>query len=61
MGRGSPLCAKLRERIVSQFKDNISQHKIENNLGLSPSTFHNNEKIVRESGVKAMGGNCCQM
>ena len=50
MGRGSPLCAKLRERIVSQFKDNVSQRKIAKNLGLSPSTVHNIVKRFRESG-----------
>ena len=50
MGHGSPLCAKLCERIVSQFKDNVSQCKIAKNLGLSPSTVHNIVKIFRESG-----------
>ena len=50
MGCGSPLCAKLRERIVSQFKDNASQRKIARNLGLSPSTVHNIVKRFRESG-----------
>ena len=50
MGRGSPLCAKLHEIIVSQFKDNVSQRKISNNLGLSLSTVHNIVKRFRESG-----------
>ena len=27
MGHGSPLCAKLHERIVSQLKDNVFQRK----------------------------------
>ena len=36
--------------IVSQFKDNVSQHKIANNLDLSPSTVHNILKRFRESG-----------
>ena len=49
MGRGSPLCAKLRERIVSQFKDNFSQRKIAKNLGLSPSAVHNIVKRFRVS------------
>ena len=44
MGRGSPPCAKLCERIVSQFKDNVSQRKI------APSTVHNIVKTFRESG-----------
>ena len=47
MGRGSPLCAKLREITVIQFKDNVSQHKIAKNLGVSP--IHNSVKIFRES------------
>ena len=49
MGCGSPLCAKLRERFVSQFKD-VSQRKIANNLVISPSTVHNIVKRFRESG-----------
>ena len=52
MGRGSLLCAKLCERIVSQFKDNVSQGKIANNWGLSPTTVHNIVKRFRESGEK---------
>ena len=36
--------------IVCQFKDNVSQFKIANNLGLSPSTAHNIVKRLRESG-----------
>ena len=49
MGPDSSLCAKLCERSVSQFKDNVSQHKIANNLGLSPSTVHNFVKGFGES------------
>ena len=51
MGHGSTLCAKLHVRIVSQFKDNVSQCKLARNLGLSPSTVHNFVKRFRESGV----------
>ena len=50
MGRGSPLCANICERIVSQFKDNVSHREIANNVGLSPSTAHNIVKRFRESG-----------
>ena len=50
MGLGSPLCVKLHERIVSQFKDNVSQRGITKNLGLSPSTVQNIVKRSRESG-----------
>ncbi|XP_072136367.1 uncharacterized protein [Mobula birostris] len=48
MGHGSPLCAKIRDRIVSQFKRNISQRKIAENSGLSTSTVHNIVKSFRE-------------
>ena len=34
VGRGSPLCAKLCERIVSQLKDS----QVAKDLGISPST-----------------------
>ena len=50
MGRGSPLRATLRERIISQFKDNVPQRKTANNSDISPSTVHNIVKIFRESG-----------
>ena len=50
MGRGSLLCAKLRERIVIQFKYNVSQRKIANNLGLSLSIVHIIVKRFREAG-----------
>ena len=46
MGRGEIIC----KRIVSQFKDNVSQCKITKNLGLSPSTVHNIVKRFKESG-----------
>ena len=44
------ICAKLRERIVGQFKNNVSQSKIANNVGLSSSTVHTIVKRFRESG-----------
>ena len=50
MCHGSPLCVKLCERIISQFKDNVSQRKIAKNLGISASTVHNIVKSFRESG-----------
>ena len=50
MGRGSPLCEQLREQIVEQFKNNVSQSTIARNLGISTSTVHNIVKRFRESG-----------
>ena len=46
MGCVSPICVKLPEIIVSQFKDIFCQRK---NFGLSPSTVHNIVNIFRES------------
>ncbi|XP_029947370.1 uncharacterized protein LOC115388384 [Salarias fasciatus] len=50
MGKGSPLCEKLREKIVEQFKNNVPQRKIAKNLGIALSTVHNIIKRFRESG-----------
>ncbi|XP_059187460.1 von Willebrand factor A domain-containing protein 5A-like isoform X2 [Centropristis striata] len=50
MGRGSPLCEELREQIVQQFKNNVSQRTIARNLGISTSTIHNIIKRFKESG-----------
>ena len=55
MGRGSPLCPQLCEKIVEQFKNNISQSKIARNLGISTSTVHNIIKRFRESGEITAG------
>ncbi|KAL7851246.1 hypothetical protein AOLI_G00216020 [Acnodon oligacanthus] len=46
MERGSPLC----KQIVQQFMNNVSQHAIARNLGISSSTVHNIIKRFRESG-----------
>lgn len=50
MGRGSPLSAELRERIVCQLKNNVSQRRIAKNLGLSPSTVNKIVKRFKETG-----------
>ncbi|XP_061654971.1 zinc finger and SCAN domain-containing protein 2-like isoform X1 [Phyllopteryx taeniolatus] len=50
VGRGSPLCEQVREKIVEQFKDNVPQRTIARNLGISSSTVHNIIKRFRESG-----------
>ena len=63
MGNGSPLCAKLCERIVGQFKDKVSQCKI-----AKKKVFHHPHFIIlwKDSGsksqcVKAKGGHHCWM
>lgn len=50
MGRGTPLCEELREKIVQMFRNNISQRAIARNLGISPSSVHNIIKRFREYG-----------
>uniref|UniRef100_A0A3B4CB63 Transposase Tc1-like domain-containing protein n=1 Tax=Pygocentrus nattereri TaxID=42514 RepID=A0A3B4CB63_PYGNA len=46
----SPLCERLREQIVQQFKNNFSQCAIARTLGISSSTAHNIIIRFRESG-----------
>ncbi|KAM3592439.1 uncharacterized protein V6R79_018905 [Siganus canaliculatus] len=50
LGRGSPLCERLRWQIVQQYEKNISQRTIAKNLGLAPSTIHNIIKRYKECG-----------
>ena len=49
MGRGTPLCEELREKIVQMFQNNVSQRAIAKNLSIAPSTVHNIIKRYRES------------
>ncbi len=41
MGRGSPVCQQIREKIIEMFKNNVPQRKIGRDLDISPSTLHN--------------------
>ncbi len=41
MGRGSPVCQQIREKIIEMFKNNVPQRKIGRDLDISPSTVHN--------------------
>ncbi len=50
MGRGSPVCQQIREKIIEMFKNNVPQRKIERDLDISPSTVHNIIKRFKESG-----------
>ncbi len=50
MGRGSPLCQQIREKIIEMFKNNVPQRKIGRDLDISPSTVHNIIKRFKESG-----------
>ncbi len=50
MGRGSPVCQQIREKIIEMFKNNVPQRKIGRNLDISPSTVHNIIKRFKEPG-----------
>ncbi len=46
MGRGSPVCQQIREKIIEMFKKQCSSKKIGRDLDMSPSTVHN---IIKDS------------
>ncbi len=50
MGRGSPICERVRKKIVEYFKNNVPQHHIAKDLQISSSTVHNIIKRFRETG-----------
>ncbi len=50
MGRGSPVCQQIREKIIEMFKNNVPQRKTGRDLDISPSTVHNIIKRFKESG-----------
>ncbi len=48
MGRGSPVCERVRKKIVEYFKNNVPQCQIPKALQISSSTVHNIIKIQRK-------------
>ncbi len=50
MGRGSPICERVRKKIVEYFKNNVPQRQIAKALQISSSTVHNFIKRFRETG-----------
>ena len=50
MGRGSPICERVRKKIVEYFKNNVRQRQIAKALQISSSTVHNIIKRFRETG-----------
>ncbi len=50
MGRGSPICERVRKKIVEYFKNNVPQRQIANALQISSSTVHNIIKRFKETG-----------
>ncbi len=49
MGRGSPICERVRKKIVEYFKNNIPQCQIAKVLQISSFTVHNIKRF-RETG-----------
>ncbi len=50
MGRGSPICERVRKKIVEYFKNNVPRLQIAKALQISSSTVHNIIKRFRETG-----------
>ncbi len=50
MGRGSPICERVRKKIVEYFKNSVPQHQIAKALQISSSTVHNIIKRFGETG-----------
>ncbi len=50
MGRGSPVCERVRKKIVEYFINNVPQRQIAKALQISSSTVHNIIKRFRETG-----------
>ncbi len=50
MGRGSPICERVRKKIVEYFKNNVPQCQTAKALQISSSTVHNIIKRFRETG-----------
>ncbi len=48
----SPICERLRKKIVEYFKNNVPQHQIAKALQISSSTVHNIIKRFRETSVR---------
>ncbi len=55
MGRGSPICERVRKKIVEYFKNNVPQRQIAKALQISSSTVHNIIKRFRETGAMSSG------
>ncbi len=50
MGRDSPICERVRKKIVEYFKNNVPQRQIVKVLQISLFTVHNIIKRVRKTG-----------
>ncbi len=52
IGRGSPICERVRKKIVQYFKNNVRKRQIAKALQISSSTMHKIIKRFRESSVR---------
>ncbi len=50
MDRSSPICERVRQKILGYFKNNVPQFQIAKALQISSSTLHNIIKRFRETG-----------
>ncbi len=51
MGRGSPVCQQIREKIIEMFKNNVPQRKIGRDLDISPSRNLEEFQCVKDKGA----------
>ncbi len=58
MGRGSPICERVRKKFVEYFENNVPQRQIAKALQISSSTVHNIIKRFRETGEISMCPSC---
>ncbi len=49
MCRGSPICERVRKKIVEYFKNKVPQRQVAKALQISSSTVHNIIQIFRET------------
>ncbi len=54
MDRVSPICERVRKKIVEYFKNNVPQRQIATSLQISSSTVHNIIKKFRQTVVREM-------
>ncbi len=59
MGRGSPICERVRKKIVEYFKNNVPQHQIAKALQISSST--DSEKLEKSFCVRDKAEDLCWM
>ncbi len=59
MGRGSPICERVRKKIVEYFKNNVLQHQFAKALQISSSKV--SEKLEKSLCVRDKAEDLCWM